>query len=101
MTSALLDLSGLDMLELEDALDARGAERFHARQLYRWVYKRGVSDFERMTDLSKDLRVQLATEFQVVTPIVASETQSVDGTRKFVLELADGRHIESVFIPDT
>jgi len=101
MTSPLLDLSGLEMAELEDALDARGAERFHARQLYRWVYKRGVSDFERMTDLSKQLRGQLAAEFQVVTPALASETQSVDGTRKFVLELTDGRQIESVFIPDT
>jgi 23S rRNA (adenine2503-C2)-methyltransferase len=101
MSAAHLNLAELDISELESALEARGCERFHARQLYRWIYKRGVVDFEKMTDLSKDLRARLAAEFEVVTPIVVSDSRSIDGTRKFVLELADRRRIEVVFIPDT
>jgi len=101
MSTAQPDLAELDVPELEAALEARGGERFHARQLYRWIYKRGVVDFERMTDLSKELRARLAAEFQLTTPAVVSDSRSIDGTRKFVLELADRRRIEAVFIPDT
>jgi 23S rRNA (adenine2503-C2)-methyltransferase len=101
MSAAHLNLAELDISELESALEARGCERFHARQLYRWIYKRGVVDFEKMTDLSKDLRARLAADLEVVTPIVVSDSRSIDGTRKFVLELADHRRIEAVFIPDT
>ena len=54
-----------------------------------------------MTDLSRPLRARLQDEFVVSTPAIRSEQRSSDGTRKFVLELADGRQIESVFIPDT
>jgi 23S rRNA (adenine2503-C2)-methyltransferase len=95
------DLAGLELNELEDALAARGIERYHARQLYRWIFKRGVTDFARMTDLSKALRARLPDEFTITTPAIVSDETSVDGTRKLVLELADGKRIESVFIPDT
>lgn len=96
-----LDLAELELAEMEAALESRGYQRFHARQLYRWIYKRGVTDFERMTDLSRALRQQLADEFAISTPHVASDETSVDGTRKLVFQLADKRRIESVFIPDT
>ena len=95
------DLAELELHELEDALEARGCERFHARQLYRWIYKRGITDFARMTDLSRVLRGQLPESFAVNTPRVVADDLSVDGTRKFVLDLADSRRIEAVFIPDT
>ena len=101
MNASRLNLAELDIPEIESALEARGCERFHARQLYRWIYKRAVVDFETMTDLSKDLRARLAADFEVVTPKVVSDLHSIDGTRKFVLELADERRIEAVFIPDT
>ncbi len=101
MLTSRLDLAELDLHELEAALDARGCEKFHARQLYRWIYKRGVTDFDRMTDLSRTLRAQLTEEFTLATPQVVADDRSVDGTRKFVLELADARRIEAVFIPDT
>jgi 23S rRNA (adenine2503-C2)-methyltransferase len=101
MSFPRLELAELEPQELEAALDARGVERFHARQLFRWIYKRGVTDFERMTDLSRDLRARLQDEFTISTPRTVSDERSVDGTRKFVFELADHRRIESVFIPDT
>src|SRR5687767_2824031 len=101
MSSPRPDLAELELQELEAALDARGVERFHARQLYRWIYRRGVTDFDRMTDLSRDLRARLQTGFAVSTPRIVSDERSSDGTRKFVLDLSDARRIESVFIPDT
>jgi 23S rRNA (adenine2503-C2)-methyltransferase len=101
MSGTRLDLAELELPELEAALEERGVERFHARQLYRWIYKRGVTEIDRMTDLSLALRSRLQDELVVSTPRVISDERSVDGTQKFVLELADTLRIESVFIPDT
>jgi 23S rRNA (adenine2503-C2)-methyltransferase len=101
MSHPRTDLAGLEIGELEAALESRGVERFHARQLYRWIYKRGVTDIDRMTDLSRTDRETIKNEFIIFTPQVMADDRSVDGTRKFVLELADGRRIEAVFIPDT
>lgn len=95
------DLAGLTVAEIGDALDAQGDPRFHAVQIYRWIHKRGVTDIGLMTDLSRALRARLADRFEVITPRVAAHDVSEDGTQKFVLELADGKRIESVFIPDT
>jgi 23S rRNA (adenine2503-C2)-methyltransferase len=100
MTSSI-DLAELELHELEAALTARGYEPFHARQLYRWIYKRGITDVGLMTDLSRDMRARLPEQFALTTPRVVSDETSTDGTRKFVLQLADGKRIESVFIPDT
>src|SRR5262245_57420717 len=101
MTSPRPDLAELELNELETALADRGGERFHARQLYRWIYRHGVTEFDRMTDLSRALRARLESEFSVTTPKVVTDEVSADGTRKFLLELGDRRRIEAVFIPDT
>jgi 23S rRNA (adenine2503-C2)-methyltransferase len=100
-TSSAHDIAGLELRELEERLREDAVEPFHARQLYRWVFKRGVTDFARMTDLSKALRARLGSRFAVSTPRVVSRERSADGTEKFLLQLADGRQIESVFIPDS
>src|SRR5437868_10173324 len=97
----MLDLANLERRELEDALESRGHKRFHARQILRWIYKRGVTDLSAMTDLSRELRATLASEFTLTTPSIAAREVSTDGTEKFLLRLADGRQLESVFIPDT
>jgi 23S rRNA (adenine2503-C2)-methyltransferase len=95
------DLAELERPALETALEARGDQPFHARQIFRWLYRRGVTDVEAMTDLSRELRATLARDFVLTTPTLAHREISSDGTEKFLLRLADGRHIESVFIPDT
>src|SRR3954468_6513189 len=95
------DLAELERPALEAALEAAGHPSFHARQIFRWLYKRGVTDVSAMTDLSRELRATLATEFTLTTPALAHRETSADGTEKFLLRLADGRNIESVFIPDT
>jgi 23S rRNA (adenine2503-C2)-methyltransferase len=95
------DLADLERPALESALDARGHKRFHARQIFRWIYRHGVTNIDAMTDLSRELRATLASDFTLTTPALALREVSVDGTEKFLLRLADGTHIESVFIPDT
>jgi 23S rRNA (adenine2503-C2)-methyltransferase len=95
------DLGGLALAEIEALFDAHGHRRFHARQVYRWIWKRGVTDFALMTDLSRALRATLADTFSIGTPQIARRERSEDGTQKFVLTLADGKQIEAVFIPDT
>jgi 23S rRNA (adenine2503-C2)-methyltransferase len=95
------DLGSMALAELEVALEARGHPRFHARQLFKWIHAKGLTDFEKMTDLSRPLRADLAEHFRLSTPALISRETSSDGTVKLLLELEDGRRIESVFIPDT
>ena len=97
----MVDLAGLELKELEDFVESLGHRRFHAKQLYRWIWKRGVTDFAQMTNLGQDLRAALGTAATVSIPEVVRRDVSEDGTQKFVLRMADGRQIESVFIPDT
>jgi len=100
-TDLRTDIAELDVSALEDALDALGRPRFHARQIFQWIHKHGVVDFDAMSDLSRELRTQLGGAFTIGTPAVVQQERSVDGTVKFLLQLRDGKRIESVFIPDT
>ena len=95
------DIAETELHELEQVLEDLGQPRFHARQVFQWVHKRGVTDFALMTDLGRDLRSELAAHCAISTPHVEHKERSEDGTTKFLLRLADGKHIESVFIPDT
>lgn len=95
------DLAGLELKELEDFVQSLGHKKFHARQIYQWIWKRGVTDFDAMTNLGRELRSALADQAFVSLPEVLHHEVSTDGTQKFVLRLADGKQIESVFIPDT
>ena len=96
-----VDLGSLERIEIEEAFDRAGIPRFHARQVFRWVHRRAVVDFGEMTDLPRALRERLHGEFEISTPRLTRQDVSSDGTRKAELELADGRRIEAVFIPDT
>jgi 23S rRNA (adenine2503-C2)-methyltransferase len=91
----------LDRLRLEDEIEAMGFPRFHGRQVFHWIFRRNVTDFDKMSDLSRPLRAALAERFIVTTPAIEARQTSTDGTTKFLLRLADGRHIEAVYIPDT
>jgi 23S rRNA (adenine2503-C2)-methyltransferase len=99
--SRRIELAELDRPTLEAALVERGHEAFRARQLFAWLYRRGVTDLDAMTDLPRELRHTLASEFTLTTPLIVNREKSFDGTEKFLLRLAGGRQIESVFIPDT
>jgi 23S rRNA (adenine2503-C2)-methyltransferase len=95
------DLAALPLPALEALLEAEGLPRFRAKQIFRWIWKRGATDFAAMTDLGLALREQLSGQFHIATPKVVRHEHSDDGTQKLVLALADGRQIECVYIPDT
>ncbi len=96
-----VDLARLELNELETLFAERQIPAFHARQVFRWFWKRGIDDFAAMTDLSRELRARLADEFTFTIPAIVQRQVSEDGTQKLVLRLEDGKLIESVFIPDT
>ena len=96
-----LDIGELERVALEAALVERGHQRFRARQIFGWIYRRGVTDLAAMSDLPLDLRATLGSDFTLATPTIVARERSTDGTEKFLLRLADGRLIEAVFIPDT
>ena len=97
---ARLNLVGMTREEIATALGALGVERYRADQMYSWVYAKGVTDFENMTNLSKDLRGRLAESFRIGRPGVNVDQQSVDGTRKWLLDFEDRNAAETVYIPE-
>ena len=100
-----LQLMGAGLLALMAALfeaaglDAKAA-KLRAKQCFHWLYHRGVTDFELMTDISKTMRPWLAERFVIGRPEVIEAQISSDGTRKWLLRTADGHDFEMVFIPD-
>ena len=95
------DLAGLGPDELAALVVELGGKPFQGRQIFRWIHKKGVTDFAAMTTLPKGLRAALAERALVSTPEVVRRDASTDGTTKLLLRLSDGRQIESVYIPDT
>ena len=77
-----------------------GGKPFHGRNALKWIHKHGVTDFAQMSDLSKPLRQRLQEVAVVMPPEIIFEQPSLDGTRKWIVQLADGQRIETVHIPD-
>jgi 23S rRNA (adenine2503-C2)-methyltransferase len=98
--AARKNLVGLSREELLEEMAGIGAEPFRARQLWHWIYHRGVTDFAAMTTLAKSFREQLAAGYVVRRPEVSRALASVDGTRKWLLRFPDGQEIETVHIPE-
>jgi 23S rRNA (adenine2503-C2)-methyltransferase len=99
-----IDLLGLPrprICELfeQAGLDARQA-KLRSKQVYHWLYHRGVTDFDAMTDIAKTMRPWLSERFVVGRPNVIEAQHSSDGTRKWLLQTDDGHDFEMVFIPD-
>jgi 23S rRNA (adenine2503-C2)-methyltransferase len=97
---ARTDLKGMTLPELEAFFAPRGKERYRARQMYRWVYRKFVYDFEGMTDLSKDFRNLLSSSCRISAPPAERIEVSADGTEKCLFRLEDGEAVESVLIPE-
>ncbi len=74
--------------------------RMRAAQIFRWIHARGARSFDEMTDLPKGLRDDLARHYHLRRPAIVAEQRSSDGTRKWLLRFADGREVETVFIPE-
>jgi 23S rRNA (adenine2503-C2)-methyltransferase len=97
--SERVDLKNLNREQLAAFLEELGSKRFHAGQIMRWIYQRGVSDFAEMTDLSKGLRTELGRRAYVSRLHAETIEVSKDGTKKFLFSLADGQSVETVLIP--
>jgi 23S rRNA (adenine2503-C2)-methyltransferase len=97
MTANLLNF---DAHAMERLFAAMGEKGFRARQVLRWIHQRGEPDFERMSDLAKDLRAKLSLAARVEAPAVVGDIVAPDGTRKWLLQVDGANAVESVFIPE-
>jgi 23S rRNA (adenine2503-C2)-methyltransferase len=96
-----VNLLGLPRSELEAFVAERlEAKPFRARQLMKWIYRRGASDFSAMTDLAQDFRARLAAVAKISVPEIVTEQRSTDGTRKWMLRMDAVQGIETVYIPE-
>jgi len=93
------DIRDLNLQELEELLLSWKENKFHARQIFAWIYQKGVQDFSRMSDLSAGLRKMLSDNFVCGSLKLADKVTSADGTEKFLFELKDKNYIEAVNIP--
>ncbi len=101
MTQAQTNLLGLNRNDLESFFTDMGECSFRAGQIMQWVYQRRELSFDKMTDLSKLLRLKLEQTACLELPEIVKDQLSIDGTRKWLLRLADGNCIETVFIPES
>ena len=100
-----INLVGLTREALKEALITAGSPEKQVKmrlgQLWQWIYEKGVRDFEQMTNLSKDYRAFLAEHFVIAIPEVVSKQVSTDGTRKYLVRIAGGHEVETVYIPES
>ena len=100
-----INLVGLTREALKEALIAAGSPEKQVQmrlvQLWQWIYEKGVRDFEQMTNLSKDYRAFSAEHFVIAIPEVVSKQVSTDGTRKYLVRIAGGHEVETVYIPES
>ena len=98
------NIVGLTRDALRDALIAVGTPEKQAKmrvnQIWQWVYFWGVREFDAMTNLAKDYRALLAQHFTIALPEIVSKQVSMDGTRKYLVRIAGGHEVETVYIPE-
>ncbi len=104
-TITQINLFGLDRERLREEFARMGEAAYRADQVMQWIYRRGVDDFDAMSNIAKDLRTRLKRHFVIKPPQLVVEQVSTDGTRKWVLRLdsAEGKPetaIETVYIPE-
>lgn len=98
--SDLINLLDFDRKSLTDFFTELGESPYRATQILQWLHQYGVNNIAEMSNLSKVLRQKLATLCEIKLPEIAHEQRSNDGTHKWLLRLADGNCIETVFIPE-
>ena len=93
------NLGLLSLRGLKDKFVEIGEPEFRGEQIFRWIWKEGVTEFSKMSNLSLKLRQKLEAEFEIGFPEIIQAQDSLDGTRKFLLKLEDGKTVETVWIP--
>ena len=99
-----MNLVGLTRAQMRDVLIEHGTPEKQAKmrvgQIWQWIYEKGVRDFAVMSNLAKTYRAELAEHFVIEVPEVVSKQVSLDGTRKYLMRIAGGHEIETVYIPE-
>ncbi|MEP1420270.1 MAG: 23S rRNA (adenine(2503)-C(2))-methyltransferase RlmN [Erythrobacter sp.] len=99
-----VDLMGVSRTRIREIFEEAGLDgrqaKLRSKQVYHWLYHRGVTDFDAMTDIAKTMRPWLSERFVIGRPNVVEAQHSSDGTRKWLLQTDDGHDFEMVFIPD-
>lgn len=95
------NLAGLSLANLRALFADFGEKPFRADQILKWIHQRGVLDIDAMTDISKDLREKLKQTSDISLPKILEDYKSEDGSRKWIVEVASGSHVEMVFIPES
>ncbi len=94
------NIIGLSREQLKQELESIGEKSFRVKQLWHWLYNRGVTDFSLMSSISKPLQEKLGELFEIKRPLVVDEQKSVDNSRKWLMEFDNKDQIETVFIPE-
>ena len=95
-----VNLLGMTRAQLESFFTEIGEKKFRAHQVMKWIHHQGVRDFQEMTNLGKGLRERLSQTAEITPPIIDSQQDSADGTRKWAIKVAGGALVEAVLIPE-
>jgi len=94
------NLTHLNKKDLEAAVVALGEKSFRAKQIWNWIFARGIKSFDEMTNISKEIRETLAQNFSLNRPEISKDILSSDGTRKWLVKFSDCKEVEVVYIPE-
>ena len=104
LPDGLMNLVGLTRTQMRDVLIEHGTPEKQATmrvgQIWQWIYEKGLRDFAVMSNLAKTYRAELAEHFVIEVPEVVSKQVSLDGTRKYLMRIAGGHEVETVYIPE-
>lgn len=94
-----IDIRSLSLAELQEAFSELGQPAFRAKQVHEWLVQKNARSFEEMTNLPKALRAELAERYSIAAPVEVMKQVSRDGSRKYLLQFADGVAVETVGMP--
>ena len=95
-----VNLLGMTRAQLESFFTELGEKKFRAQQVMKWIHHQGVRDFQDMTNLGKALRDRLSQTAEITPPLIDSQQDSADGTRKWAIKVSGGALVEAVLIPE-
>ena len=95
-----VNLLGMSRKKMEEYLTSIGEKPFRAQQILKWIHHSGVDNFDEMTNLGKPLRAKLQELAEIRPPTVVKQLDSIDGTRKWAVEVGGNNLVETVLIPD-
>ncbi|MCY4046296.1 MAG: 23S rRNA (adenine(2503)-C(2))-methyltransferase RlmN [Cellvibrionales bacterium] len=99
-STGLVNLLGLSMDKMTAFFAAIGEKPFRAQQVMKWIHHLGAESVDEMTNISKNLRATLKDIVEIRAPEILTQKDSADGTRKWVMKVASGNSVETVYIPD-